>query len=121
MEHDHMIEAFATNGANHPLNIGSLPRRARCRQDPELAVARGKFWALSCRPVEHSDLMRKARFSSPSEARDRKIEAKDARSVVRKMSIGENYVEKLTPMRSNISRFSRGTVRGKTGMEGKWC
>ena len=28
-----MIEAFATNGANHPLDVGSLPRRARCRQD----------------------------------------------------------------------------------------
>ena len=28
-----MIEAFATNGADHPLDIGSLPRRARCRQD----------------------------------------------------------------------------------------
>ncbi|PYI98269.1 MAG: hypothetical protein DME98_05000 [Verrucomicrobia bacterium] len=26
------------------------------------------------------------------------------------MSIGENYVGKLTPMRSNISRFSRGTT-----------
>ena len=33
MEHDHMIEAFATNAANHPLDIGSLPRRAWCRQD----------------------------------------------------------------------------------------
>src|SRR6266566_72793 len=33
MEHDHMIEALATNGANHPLDIGSLPRRTRCRQD----------------------------------------------------------------------------------------
>ena len=32
MEHDHMIEAFATNGSDHPLDIGSLPRRARCRQ-----------------------------------------------------------------------------------------
>src|SRR5580700_6883090 len=31
MEHDHMIEAFATKGANHTLDIGSLP--ARCRQD----------------------------------------------------------------------------------------
>ena len=29
---------------------------------------------------------------------------------MRKMGIGENYVGKLTPMRSNISRFSRGTV-----------
>jgi hypothetical protein len=33
MEHDHMIEAFATNGSDDPLDIGSLPRRARCRQD----------------------------------------------------------------------------------------
>jgi len=29
---------------------------------------------------------------------------------VRKMSISWNYVGKLTPMRSNISRFSRGTM-----------
>jgi hypothetical protein len=33
MEHDHMIEALAPNGSNHSLYIGSLPRRARCRQD----------------------------------------------------------------------------------------
>ena len=28
-----MIEALATNGSNHSLRIGSLPRRMRCRQD----------------------------------------------------------------------------------------
>ena len=28
-----MIEALATNGSNHSLDIGSLPRRAGCRQD----------------------------------------------------------------------------------------
>jgi hypothetical protein len=28
-----MIEALATNGSYHSLYIGSLPRRARCRQD----------------------------------------------------------------------------------------
>src|SRR6266436_8124791 len=49
----------------------------------------------------------KARFSSPREARDRKIDHRVARSVVRKMSIGWNYVGKLTPMRSNISIFER--------------
>ena len=32
-EHDHMIEALASNGSNHSLYIGSLPRRPRCRQD----------------------------------------------------------------------------------------
>jgi len=32
VEHDHVIEALATNGSNHSLDIGSLPRRARCRQ-----------------------------------------------------------------------------------------
>jgi hypothetical protein len=29
MEHDHMIEALATNGTNHSLDVGSLPRRTR--------------------------------------------------------------------------------------------
>jgi hypothetical protein len=33
MEHDHMIETLATNGSNHSLYIGSLPRRTRCGQD----------------------------------------------------------------------------------------
>ena len=33
MERDHVIEALATNGSDHSLYIGSLPRRARCRQN----------------------------------------------------------------------------------------
>jgi len=33
MERDHLIEALTTNGSDHSLYIGSLPRRARCRQD----------------------------------------------------------------------------------------
>lgn len=33
MAHDHMIETLAPNGTNHSLYIGSLPRRARCRQN----------------------------------------------------------------------------------------
>ena len=57
-----MIEALATNGSNHSLRIGSLPRRMRCRQDfadahvshlfPELsaensiAVAQQVAWKL---------------------------------------------------------------------------
>ena len=28
-----MIETLATNGSDHSVNIGSLPWRARCRQD----------------------------------------------------------------------------------------
>ena len=28
-----MIEALASNGSNHSLDIGSLPRRAQCRQN----------------------------------------------------------------------------------------
>jgi len=30
MEHDHIIEALASNGSNHSLYIGSLPSRAWC-------------------------------------------------------------------------------------------
>jgi hypothetical protein len=33
MQHDHMIKTLAANGSDHSLDIGSLPRRARCRQD----------------------------------------------------------------------------------------
>jgi len=51
---------------------------------------------------------RRARFSSWSAAREWRIEDRFARSVVREMSIGENYEREITPIRSNISRFSRG-------------
>ena len=33
MEHDHVIEALASNPSKHSLDIGSLPGRARCRQN----------------------------------------------------------------------------------------
>ena len=33
IEHDDMVETLPPNGTNHPLDIGSLPRRARCRQN----------------------------------------------------------------------------------------
>ena len=46
MEYDHMIEAFATNGANHPLDIGSLPRQAPCRQDFANAHVSHVFWKV---------------------------------------------------------------------------
>ena len=43
-------------------------------------------------------------------ARERKIEDRVARSVVRDMSIGgENYERSIIPLRSDISRFSRCT------------
>src|SRR5262249_53292094 len=56
---------------------------------------------------------RRARFSSWSAARGCKIEDRLVRSVLREMGISENYEGETTPIRSNISRFSRGTdVRG---------
>src|SRR5260370_39583852 len=33
--------------------------------DPQQAVARGQFWALSCRPVEHADLMAQSQVLEP--------------------------------------------------------
>src|SRR5215813_12226889 len=53
---------------------------------------------------------RRARFSSSRAARERKIEDRVARAVLRKMSIGgENYERSIIPLRSETSRFSRGT------------
>jgi hypothetical protein len=33
LEHDHMVQALPPNGTNHPLDVGSLPRRARRGQN----------------------------------------------------------------------------------------
>ena len=33
LEHHDRVETLAPNGTNHPLDMGSLPRRARCRQN----------------------------------------------------------------------------------------
>jgi hypothetical protein len=52
-----------------------------------------------------------ARFSSPRAARDRKIEDRVARSVIRAVSIDE-IMNDVTLIRSDISRFSRGTIPG---------
>jgi hypothetical protein len=48
---------------------------------------------------------RRAGFSNSSAARERKIEDRVARSIVREMSIGENYEGNITPILSEISRF----------------
>jgi len=54
---------------------------------------------------------RRARFSSWRAARNRKSEDKVAKSVGREISIGgENNQRSIIPVRSDISRFSRGTV-----------
>src|SRR5260370_26293421 len=53
---------------------------------------------------------RRAKFSSSTAARERKIKDRVARNVVREMSIGENYERNITPIHSDISRFSRGTI-----------
>src|SRR5215471_20039409 len=59
---------------------------------------------------EVGHLRSRARFSSCRAAHERKIEARVARSVFREMSIGEeNYERSIIPLRSDISRFSRGT------------
>ena len=58
---------------------------------------------------------RRARFSSSTAARERRIEGKTARSVLRKTGIGENYDGRISHIRSEISRFSGGTVLYEMG------
>ena len=52
--------------------------------------------------------------------REWKIEDRFVRSVVREMSIGENYERKTTLIRSNILRFSRGTVGPRIAQSDVW-
>ena len=33
IKNDHVVQALAANGADHPFDVGALPRRTRGRQD----------------------------------------------------------------------------------------
>src|SRR5207302_9054939 len=94
------------------LTIASAERQSHQRRDRQIHNRRspevnfGRFladrWST---PI----WWRRARFSSPRAARERKIEDRVARSVVREMGIAENYERNITPLRSDISRLSGGT------------
>ena len=72
-----------------------------------MGVNLGRFLAERCStPI----CWRSARFSNSRAARERKIEYKVAKRVAKEISIGgENYDSSIIPVRSDISRFSRGT------------
>src|SRR5208283_5819964 len=87
-------------------------RDSKTHKRRSTGVNLGRFLAERCStPI----WWRRARFSSSRAARERKIEDRVARSVVREMSIGENYKRNITPIRSHISRFSRGTGQQEHG------
>jgi hypothetical protein len=93
--------------------MASAERQSRQRWDRQIHNRRspevnfGRFLAdLRSTPI----WWRRAKFSSWRAARERKIEDRVARNVVREMSIGENYEGNITPFRSDISRFLRGTI-----------
>jgi hypothetical protein len=73
-----------------------------------MGVNLGRFLAERCNtPI----WWRSARFSNSRAARERKIEHKVAKRVAKEISIGgESYDSSIIPVRSDISRFSRGTV-----------
>src|SRR6516164_5934966 len=92
--------------------IASAERQSLQRRDRQIHNRRsvevnfGRFLADLCStPI----WWRRAKFSSSRAARERKVEDTVARSVVRAMSIGKNYEGNITPIRSDTSRFSRGT------------
>src|ERR1700732_366393 len=103
------------------LTMATAERQSRHRRDRQIHNRRspevnfGRFLAdLRSTPI----WWRRARFSSPRAARERQIEDRVARSVVREMSIDENYERNITPIRSEISRFSRGTGACRAWREG---
>ena len=73
-----------------------------------MGVNLGRFLAERCStPI----CWRSARFSNSRAGRERKIEDKVAKRVAKEISIGgENYDSSIIPVRSDISRFSRGTL-----------
>jgi hypothetical protein len=83
-------------------------RDSQTQRRRSMGVNLGRFLAERCStPI----WWRSARFSNSRAARERKIEDKVAKRVAKEMSIGgENYDSTIIPVRSDISRFSRGTV-----------
>jgi hypothetical protein len=80
--------------------------------DPQQAVGGDQFQALCRRSPKHGDLVAQSQvleLEGGTRLEDRKIEHPDARSVVRKMGMSEDYEGCVTPIRSDISTFSRGT------------
>jgi hypothetical protein len=82
-----------------------------------MGVNLGRFLAERCNtPI----WWRSARFSNSRAARQRKIEDKVAKRVAKEISIGaQNYDSSIIPVRSDISRFSRGTVEKQTDAPGR--
>jgi hypothetical protein len=78
--------------------------------DPQQAVPRGQFRAFCSGPLKHADLVAQSQILQRSAARERKIDHRVARSVVREMGIDENYEGNISSIPSDISRFSRGTI-----------
>src|ERR1700746_620568 len=82
-------------------------RDSQTQRRRSMGVNLGRFLAERCStPI----WWRSARFSNSRAARKRKIEDKVAKRVAKEISIGgENYDSSIIPVRSDISRFSRGT------------
>jgi hypothetical protein len=62
-------------------------------------------------PLKHADLVAQDQILELHAARERRIEGKTARSVVRKTRISENQEARISHIRSDFSRFSGATVR----------
>jgi hypothetical protein len=96
------------------LTMASTERQSRQKRDRQIHNRRSpevnleRFLADLCStPI----WWRRARFSSTRAARERKIEHRVARIVLREMSISaRNYKRNITLVRSDISRFTRGTT-----------
>jgi hypothetical protein len=96
------------------LTMARAERQSRHRRDSpthkrrSAGVNLGRFFADR---YSTPTWWRRAKFSSSSIARERNIEDRVPRSVVRRMSIGGEFrIESIIPIRSDSSRFSRGTV-----------
>ena len=95
-----------------PAPSASRPRcrRARPKIGGPLESISGVF---SRRLLKHADLVAQSQVLEPEGSTRTGIQRQGCEECLREMSIGENYKKNLTPIRSNISRFSRGTVQLK--------
>jgi hypothetical protein len=100
------------------LTMASAERQSRQKRDIQTQSRRSAGVNLGRFLAEERCITpiwwRRAKFSSSSAARERNIEDRVRRNVVRRMSMGgEIKVESITPIGSDTSRFSRGTIAAR--------
>src|ERR1700674_1663433 len=96
---------------------GGAPVTPKAGQtDPQQAVPRAQFRAFPCGPLKYADLVAQSQVLQPEGSTRTEDRGQSCEECRERNGIGENYERNITPIRSDISRFSGGTNARRRGL-----